>query len=172
MKLKHDLIGRRIIIRNYQKNDLDFLTSMWFDKENGKYMSDPTKEYVDDTYQNALNNLEDSSDGYYLVVCSVNTGEKIGSAGIFQTENDGVYDIGYCIHKSKWQQGFGSEIIRCLLEWATSNNAKKITAEVAADNIASNKLLLKFGFNAEKESQFNKYNMNICFKSYIYSKNI
>lgn len=38
---------------------------MWLDEENGKYMSDPTWEYVDAAYQKALDTLEESSNGYY-----------------------------------------------------------------------------------------------------------
>lgn len=51
MKLNESLVGERIVIRNYRKSDLKFMTDMWFDEENGKYMSDPTREYVDDRYQ-------------------------------------------------------------------------------------------------------------------------
>lgn len=54
MRIDNVLIGQRIIIRNYEKSDLDFLTGMWFDEENGKYMSDPTAEYVDEIFQKAL----------------------------------------------------------------------------------------------------------------------
>ena len=47
---------------------------------------------------------------------------------------------------------------------------EKVTAEVAIENTASNALLRKFGFKIEKESQFQKYRMPICFDSYIYAK--
>ena len=87
-------------------------------------------------------------------------------------ENKKVYDIGYCIHKSKWKQGFGSEAVSLLLEWLKANGAEKVTAEVAADNIPSNMLLRKFGFEIEKQTEFKKYNMDVRFDSYIYAKNL
>ena len=167
MKRDQNLTGERIVIRNYEPADLNFLTDMWFDEENGKYMSDPTREYVTDAYQNILNDLQHSDDGYYLVVELA--GKAIGSAGIFPTGDD-VYDIGYCVHKSRWQQGFGSEIVTLLLTWLTDHGAKKVMAEVAADNLPSNLLLRKFGFEVEKESSFRKYNMDVCFASHIYAK--
>lgn len=80
-------------------------------------------------------------------------GVSIDSAGIFPTA-EGIYDIGYCLHKSKWKQGFGSEIVELLLEWLRNNGAKKVIAEVAIDNIPSNLLLQKFGFTVEKKSSF------------------
>lgn len=154
-----------------KKSDLPFVTDMWFDEENGKYMSDPTREYVDDRYQSILNDLENSDDGYYLISEIANGNIPIGTAGIFPTD-EGIYDIGYCVHKNKWQQGFGSEIVTLLLEWLNKNGAKKVMAEVAIDNLPSNLLLQKFGFTVEKTSTFKKYNMDIQFDSYIYAKMI
>lgn len=57
MKIEQPMLGKRICLRNYTESDLTFLTDMWFDEENGKYMSDPTREYVDETFQKALDTL-------------------------------------------------------------------------------------------------------------------
>lgn len=171
MKLKEPLEGKRIVIRNYEKPDLSFLTDMWFDEENGNYMSDPTREYVTDAYQSILDDLENSEDGYYLVVGLTDGGLPIGSAGIFPTA-EGICDIGYCVHKSYWRQGFGTEIVTLLLEWLERNGASKVMAEVAVDNLPSNRLLQKFGFEVERASTFRKYNMDVRFDSCIYAKEL
>ena len=63
MQLDRELRGGRIVIRSYRKADLPFLTGMWFDEENGKYMSDPSAEYVDEVYRDILDYLENSTDG-------------------------------------------------------------------------------------------------------------
>lgn len=167
----NNIIGKRIIIRSYRNSDLEFLTNMWFDEENGKYMSDPTKEYVDEVYKKALDNLETTTDGYYLTVVLKENNEPVGSAVIFPAENN-VFDIGYCVSKKYWQNGIGGEIVSLLIDRLKEMEATKINAEVARNNISSNKLLQKFGFYIEKESQFKKYNMDICFDSYIYAKNL
>ena len=172
MKVEHPMLGRRICLRNYTESDLTFLTDMWFDEENGKYMSDPTREYVDEAFQKALDTLGESRYGYYLVIELADTKERIGSACMFPDENKKMYDIGYCIHKSKWKQGYGSEAIALMLEWLKANGAEKVTAEVAVNNIPSNMLLRKFGFEVEKETEFNKYNMDVRFDSYIYVKSL
>lgn len=171
MKIIERMQGERICLRSCTKEDLPFLTDMWFDEENGKYMSDPTREYVDEVYQKALDGLEDSSDGYYLVAELTESGEPIASAGIWQTSED-VYDIGYCVHKSRWRQGFGSEIVSILLSWLERHGAGKVMAEVATENLPSNRLLRKFGFEIEKKSSFCKYNMDVQFDSYIYAKRL
>lgn len=171
MKIEKTILGKRICLRNYTESDLTFLTDMWFDEENGKYMSDPARAYVDETFQKALDTLGESEYGYYLVIELAGTRERIGSACMFPDEKKG-YDIGYCIHKSKWKQGYGSEAIALMLEWLKANGAEKVTAEVAVDNIPSNMLLLKFGFKVEKKTEFKKYNMDVRFDSYIYAKSL
>ena len=172
MKLEKNILGKRICLRNYEESDLTFLTDMWFDAENGKYLSDPTKEYVDEIYQKALDTLSESKYGYYLVIELVDTGERIGSASMFPNEDKQVFDIGYCVHKSYWNQGYGSETVALLCGWLRENGAKKVTAEVAAENVASNRLLRKLGFTVEKKSEFKKHNMDVQFDSYIYAKEI
>lgn len=169
MKLDRELRGGRIVVRSYRKADLPFLTGMWFDAENGKYMSDPTAEYVDEVYRDILDDLENSTDGYYLVAELADTGEPVASAGIFPV-GEGTYDIGYCVHRRFWRQGYGSEIVSLLLGWLREHGAKKVTAEVAVENTASNRLLQKFGFVVERKSRFSKYRMDVHFDSVIYAK--
>lgn len=81
---------------------------MWFHEENGKYMSDPIAEYVDQAYQKALDTLGESELGYYLVIELADTGESVGSFCMFPDEGKKVYDIGYCIHREHWKKGYGS----------------------------------------------------------------
>lgn len=170
MKIAHPLRGKRICLRNYTESDLSFLTDMWFDEENGAYLSDPTREYVDDAFQNALDTLGESPYGYYLVIELADSKEPIGSLCAFPNEQEMVYDIGYCIHKSHWRQGYGIEAVALLLQWLKAQGAKKVTAEVAAANLPSRMLLHKLGFTVEKETSFQKYNMNVRFDSYLYAK--
>ena len=172
MRIDKELIGQRIIIRNYEKSDLNFLTDMWFDEENGKYMSDPTAEYVDEVYQKALDTLGESKYGYYLLIALADTMESIGSFCIFPDEDKKVYDIGYCIHRNYWRSGYGSEAVSLVLDWLSEQGANKVTAEVAVENAASNALLQKFGFAVEKKTEFKKYNMDVRFDSYIYAKTL
>ncbi len=171
MLIEKSLTSSRITVRNYRKSDLPYLTAMWFDKENGKYLSDPTAEYVDSDFQKALDSLEDSPNGYYLTVVLNDSDKIIGSACIFPDEKKEIFDIGYCIHKDYWGKRFGSELLALTVNWIRNNGGIEITAEVAQDNIASNKLLTNNGFKIKKKLQFKKYKMNICFNSYIYTFN-
>lgn len=172
MKLRQSILGKRICLRNYMESDITFLTDMWFDAENGKYLSDPTREYVDEAFQEALDTLGESQYGYYLVITLADTAKPVGSFCIFPDEEKKVYDIGYCIHKRHWRNGYGSEAVALVLDWLTEQGAEKVTAEVAAENTASNALLQKFGFAVERRAQFKKYHMDVHFDSYIYAKRL
>jgi len=170
-KIEDKLIGKRITVRSYQKSDLDFVSGMWFDKENGKYLSDPEKVYIDEEFQKAVDGLENSKSGYYFVAELNKTGEPIGSCCAFPDSDDkGSYDIGYCVHKSNWRQGFGGEIVSVLLDWIKSVGGTRVTAEAAKENEASCALLKKLGFKVIKEAEFKKYNMSIFYESYIFEK--
>lgn len=172
MQIENNLIGERIEITNYQKSDYSFVTDMWFDEENGKYMSDPTREYVNEEYQKALDHLQDSLEGYYFVMKLKASGELIGTCCVFPDEHKEVFDIGYCIHKSYWRQGYGAETVMLLEKWIRKQGGKAVTAEAAKENTASNRLLQKCGFESVREAQFKKYNMDIVFDSYIYQKTL
>lgn len=176
MKIENKLIGERIAIRSYQKSDLDFVSGMWFDKENGRYLSDPEKEYIDEKFQRAVDGLEDSSFGYYFVAELLDTGELIGSCSAFpenpESGDKTVFDIGYCVVKAHWREGFGSEIVTTLLDWIKSKGGTTVTAEVAKENKASCELLKKLGFEVVKETSFKKYNMGIEFESFIFGKKL
>lgn len=168
MNIDNPIQGPRLTIRSYDRSDLSFVTSMWLDPENGKYLSDPTADRVDAVFQKALDTLQDSPYGYYLII--ERGGERVGSFSVFP-ERD-IYDIGYCIHKDHWRQGYASEALTVMLDWMRARGAKAVTAEVAAENTASNALLQKFGFEAERRTSFEKYNMDVRFDSFIYSKEL
>lgn len=169
MKLKQPLSGERTVIRDYSPEDLAFSTGMWFDPENGKYLSDPTREYVDEVFQRALDGLQDSTNGYYFIVELQSSGERIGTCCAFPEEG-GTYDIGYCIHKSRWKQGFGTEVVQLLISWVREQGGSAVTAEVARENRGSRALLEKCGFAVVKESSFKKYHMEVSFDSLIYER--
>ena len=117
MKLQQKLAGPRVAIRNYEKSDLNFVTGMWLDEENGRYLSDPTAAYVDERFQRALDTLQDEQDGGYFIIETADTAQRIGSCSAFPGETAGEYDIGYCIHKAHWRRGYGREAVALLLDW-------------------------------------------------------
>lgn len=172
MQIENPLSTPRITLRNAKKADLPFLTSMWFDKENGRYLSDPTSEYVDEVYRDALDRIETSPDGFYLTAELNSTKEIISSCFMFPDEKGDRFEIAYCVHKDHWRKGYATEILSLATAWAKDNGFTEITAEAAKENTASHALLIKNGFTVTGESRFKKYNMDISYESYTYSKKL
>ena len=110
--------------------------------------------------------MEDNPAGYYLVIETKDF--PAGSCCMFPDAAGQVYDVGYCIHKKYWRQGYGTEAILLLKEWIQARGGREITAEVAAENAASNLLLRKMGFEVHRKSEFRKYKMDVHYESYIY----
>ena len=169
MQLRHPLTSQRITLRNCKKADLPFLTAMWFDHENGRYLSDPTEEYADDKFRAALDSIETNPNGYYLAAVLKATEQIIGSCFIFPNEKGRSAELAYCVHKAHWRKGYASEILSLVTAWAKDNGFAEITAEAAKENAASHALLIKNGFKVTGDSEFQKYNMNITYESRTYA---
>lgn len=167
MKIKGKLSGECVRLRSYEKEDLPFCMGIWLDEENGRYLSDPTADFVDAVYQKALDNLQDREDVYYLMV-ETKDGDRVGTCFAAPDEQGLGFDIGYCIEKHCWKQGYGTETLHLLIDWIRKLGGKWVTAEVAIENLGSIALLEKCGFVLEKESEFQKYNMDIRFPSRCY----
>ena len=179
MQIKTPLEGARVRVRDYKNEDLPFVTGLWFDPENGRYMSDPAADRVDERYRRSCAEMEDNAGGFYFVIELCGTGERIGTCCAFPQDEEGAfdethgcYDIGYCIHKSRWRQGFGTEVVNLLADWVREQGGTAVTAEAAKENRASCALLEKCGFAVLKEASFKKYHMGIVFSSLIYTKKL
>ncbi len=170
MNIGQSVTTPRLRIRSYTEADLDFVSAIWFDDENGRYLSDPPRALLDEVYRNALAGLAESPLGYYLIAELTTSGERIGTCSIFPNDDGTVCDIAYCVDKRHWRQGYGREIVTVLETFCRALGAKRITAEVAQANRASNCLLSELGYTIEKEAEFAKYKTGIVYPSYIYHK--
>ena len=156
----------RLVIRSWRKEDKEFTLSLWGDKENGKYMSDPSFENIDEEYLACVDEMEDSPDGYYITIELKADGSRVGTCCAFPEDDN--YDIGYCIAKEQWREGLGSEIIDALIDWIRAEGGKSVTGEVADDNKSSVALLRKFGFSEDRESRFKKWGEETYFDAHYF----
>ena len=170
MKLDKTIETPRLIIRSYISGDRDFCLSLWCDSENGKYMADPLYKNIDEKYLSFFDGMQDCPDGYYLIAELKETGKPVGTLCMFP--ENGNYDIGYCVSKDHWREGFGSEMIAAVIDFVKAHGGSSITAEVADDNAASLALLRKFGFTAGKKTRYKKRNEEKYFDAHIMEKKL
>ena len=166
MLLTKNIETPRLTIQSWGKTDTDFTLELWGDAENGKYMSDPSSENQDEGYRQAVAEMEDSPDGYYLIAILKEDGSRVGTCCAFP-ENEN-YDIGYCISKDHWKEGLGTEMIGALIEWIRAAGGKSVTGEVADLNLASVALLRKLGFSEDKKTRYKKYGEETYFDAHYY----
>lgn len=170
MLLNENLETPRLTIRSWLKSDKDFTLSLWGDKENGKYMSDPVRENMDEAYLKCIDEMEDNPEGYYLVVEWKKDGTPVGTCCIFP--ENGNYDIGYCISKGYWKEGLGTEVVDAIIRWVKEEGGKSITGEVADINLASVALLRRFGFLEDRKTRYKKWGEETYFDAHYYKLNL
>lgn len=73
-------------------------------------------------------------------------GDLIGTLGLSEVSID-TLRLGYAYARDHWGQGFGTEALSAVIDWASRNLAdKQVYAEVFHDNPASARILSKLGF--------------------------
>ena len=82
----------------------------------------------------------------------VEDGEFVGLCSITRPPEDGSVDIGYGIAPDHQRRGIATRAIGAIVEWARGvPNVSAITAETAVDNIASQLVLMRNGFERTSE---------------------
>jgi RimJ/RimL family protein N-acetyltransferase len=78
--------------------------------------------------------------------------EVVGLCSITRPPENGSIDIGYGIAPSRQRRGSATRAIGAIVEWArTAPHVSVITAETAVDNIASQLVLMRNGFERTSE---------------------
>ena len=74
-------------------------------------------------------------------------GERIGDLCFKGLNEDGSVEIGYGLLEPFWRQGYATEAVIAMVDWASrQSGVKQVEAESEESNIASQKVLLKSGF--------------------------
>lgn len=79
---------------------------------------------------------------------------SIGGIGFGGYPTSGVTEIGYMIDEKYQKNGFATEALSCLLDWAFLNPIlKTVMADTPKDNLPSQNVLLKNGFEKTGEGE-------------------
>ncbi len=66
----------------------------------------------------------------------------------------GSVELGYAMHEAFRNQGYMTETVRALVEWAfTHDSCRRVTAETLRDNYASQRVLQKSGLVLERAAE-------------------
>ncbi|BCN30830.1 GNAT family N-acetyltransferase [Anaeromicropila herbilytica] len=158
----------RLFLRGFEKDDAPFAISIWNDPEMGEYLSDPTEENMSDEYRKFIETLGDDENCCYLIAEFKKDAKRIGTCSFIPNEDGKVFDIAYCVHKNYWNNGYATEMVQGMIEYAKNKGAKKITVAVDKENGASNAVMRKLGFHVGSEGSYKKSGTELVFADYKY----
>ena len=156
----------RLCLRGYTPADADFALSIWNDPEMGEYLLDEAMETVSEEYHREIERLGEDPTCCYLIAEDKATGERIGTCSFIPAGD--VYDIAYCVHKSRWRQGYATEMVAGMIGHAKNQGAKKITVVISDENPGSNAVVKKFGFQVAETLIEKKRGSERVFTDYRY----
>jgi len=142
----------RLTLRRFELADAETMFRNWVtDEEVTRYLRFLPHKNVDETRSILYNWIEDyEKDNTYLWGICLNSGELIGSIGMFIKESDYQAEIGYCIGRSWWGNGYISEALKAVVDYMfTNTDIERIEAYHAVENPASGKVMANAGMAHE-----------------------
>ena len=142
----------RIGFSKWNNTDLNLASQLWGEKEVTRFICS-TGEFTPEDIKNRLNTEIRNYELYhiqYWPIFELSTGELIGCCGIrpYKFEADS-YELGFHLREKYWGQGYAAEAAKAAIDYSFHMlNAKKLYAGHHPENKASEKLLLKLGFQS------------------------
>lgn len=159
--MKIALETNRLFLKFLELSDLDNLIALRSDPDVMKYSSDGsvhTKEKVKDFLLNTAIPYQAIHHTGFFAVFEKETGHFIGQAGLFHL---GFYDkqpdieLAYRLHKQYWGKGYATELAKALIVWGFEHlDIPKIVSGAELENIASQKVLIKAGFDCKGKQKW------------------
>lgn len=145
----------RLYLRQYRKEDINSLHSIFSDAETMEFYPAPFS--LEQTQNWIKKNQERyEEDGYGLWgVCLKETNELIGDCGLVKQKVDGIteVEIGYHINKKYWSKGFATEAAKACKEYGFYKlGLNNLISIIDPRNVSSMRVAEKIGFEKEKES--------------------
>ena len=147
----------RLILRNMVPEDYEAAFKWCGDPDVARYMVYPLYTRAEDV-RTWLESLDpDDPDDYDAGIVLKETGELIGSGGLFYKPEDDLWTIGYNLRKDQWGHGYVVETILGILEHVkTQREVRGIQGSFAAENYKSRRVMEKLGMTYAGEAEIRK----------------
>jgi RimJ/RimL family protein N-acetyltransferase len=163
---------KRLMLKTPELSDIDNLVALRSDHEVMKHTGEgsaQTEEQVREYLNFAISYQKKHGMGFYLVFEKGN-GEFIGEAGLFHLLFDDTQpeiEIGYHLHKKFWRKGYATELAKALIQWGFQNlSVNKLVAGMYPENVASQKVLKKSGFDCVGEKHLSDGTVLLWYEIY------
>ena len=129
----------RLVLKKLVEADKERLVSLIGDFRVSKTLSNVPYPYTFDDADEWLKIVDNEEFNLNIFL----NDDLIGGVGLTPTEDD-FYELGYWLGVEYWEQGYATESVRGLINYAKSNTpCEKFKANVYKENIASAKVLEK-----------------------------
>ena len=144
----------RLVLREFQHEDLDALAAILCDRETMRYypMSFDRAEVADWIQRNRTRCANDGHGLWAMILKS--TRELIGDCGLVRQSVDAVdeIEIGYHVRRDLWNQGYASEAARACRDYGfASLKVDRLISLIRPENLASRRVAEKNGMTIWKE---------------------
>jgi len=164
-KENENIVTERLTIRNVVQEDAAAIYEIWSNPNNQKYMGDPVSS-LDEVIEICKNKEENHQfkDGLLRVAVLKESQEIIGTCCFGAWEEPDRWGCGYSIKENCWHQGFATEILKGILDFARECNVKIFEASCAHENEASGHVLRKCGLIFDHKSTFKQPMLNVVYE--------
>ena len=140
-----ELQTERLVLRALCEGDFEVVHSWAGSSQNARYMS-----WGPNTPQQTREFLQGAQEGCDFAVMLKETGELIGSCGIYPDDDNDTGKLGWILHKDYWGRGFGTELCGELLRYGFEDlRLRRICAECMVVNVGSWKVMEHNGMRRE-----------------------
>ena len=151
--LFHMLDGQEIYFKNVTLDDAIDIHRFASDPKVTKYIGWNQSKQFEDTLRLIQGMIEKESEGsrQYASIVHKDSGKIIGNCMVFNFNREAKHgEIGYVINSKYWNNGYCSEVIKIISDYAFEYlKLHKLHARVVDTNRASSKVLEKNGFELE-----------------------
>lgn len=150
----------RLILRSYNRADLEPLVSIWSDAETTRFIGNRTRSRQEVWQQmlRSIGNWAMLGFGYWAVT-DKQSGDLIGEAGFMEAFRDiqpgfiGTPEAGWVLARPYWRQGFANEILEVMNRWSDANlGTKRTVCIIHPEHVASLNLARKHGYHPVYEA--------------------
>ena len=160
----------RLILRPLSIDDLEACFKWTGDSRVNKYMIYPLYKSPEDGREWLSHLYENEKNIDYGFVYK-ETGELIGSGGMYYHEDIDTWRIGYNLACDYWKKGLAVEAMEKIIEYGRSKfNIKIVDGEFCVDNYGSRRVMEKLGMSYYKDAEYTKLDGSETFKAKLYRK--
>ena len=163
-----NLETERLILRPLSLDDLNAVFKWTGDPRVNKYMIYPLYKNPEDGREWLSHLYENEKNIDYGFVYK-ETGELIGSGGMYYHEDIDTWRIGYNLAYDFWKKGLAVEAMERIIEYGRNKfDIKIIDGEFCVDNYGSRRVMEKLGMSYYEDTEYSKLDGSESFKAKIY----